>query len=78
MPEKPVHYSFGILITLCVLLQELEPFPKLDIFHDIRMFHEELCQNYSPTEHLLSVSSTWNLNEQFDDLFFLVKQILFM
>ncbi|KAF3642280.1 hypothetical protein FXO38_21200 [Capsicum annuum] len=35
-------------------IKELEPFPKLDIFHDIRMFHEELCQNYSPTEHLLS------------------------
>ncbi|KAM3381087.1 serine/threonine-protein kinase ATM isoform X3 [Capsicum galapagoense] len=36
-------------------IKELEPFPKLDIFHDIRMFHEELCQNYSPTEHLLSL-----------------------
>ncbi|KAM3319089.1 serine/threonine-protein kinase ATM isoform X3 [Capsicum chacoense] len=36
-------------------IKELEAFPKLDIFHDIRMFHEELCQNYSPTEHLLSL-----------------------
>ncbi|XP_075107784.1 serine/threonine-protein kinase ATM isoform X4 [Nicotiana tabacum] len=33
-------------------IKELEPFPNIDLFHDIRMFHEELCQNYSPREHL--------------------------
>lgn len=36
-------------------IKELEPFPNLDIFHDIRMFHEELCQSYSPMEHLLTL-----------------------
>ncbi|XP_055826815.1 serine/threonine-protein kinase ATM isoform X2 [Solanum dulcamara] len=36
-------------------IKELEPFPNLDLFHDIRMFHEELCQNYSPMEHLLTL-----------------------
>ncbi|MCD7455717.1 hypothetical protein HAX54_029235 [Datura stramonium] len=36
-------------------IKELEPFPDLNLFHDIRMFHEELCQNYSPLEHLLTL-----------------------
>lgn len=36
-------------------IKELEPFPNLNLFHDIRMFHEELCRTYSPMEHLLTL-----------------------
>ncbi|QHO17058.1 hypothetical protein HN873_033624 [Arachis hypogaea] len=34
-------------------VKELEPFPELKVFHDIRMFHEKLCHNYSIRDHLL-------------------------
>lgn len=37
------------------LLQELEPFPEIDIFDGIRQFHQKLCQAYSPRDHLLKV-----------------------
>ncbi|XP_043813489.1 serine/threonine-protein kinase ATM isoform X5 [Manihot esculenta] len=33
--------------------QELEPFPETDIFDKVRAFHQELCQAYSPRDHLL-------------------------
>ncbi|KAF5476799.1 hypothetical protein F2P56_003496 [Juglans regia] len=34
-------------------IRELEPFPEIDIFEGIRKFHQELCQAYSPRDHLL-------------------------
>ncbi|KAL5544201.1 hypothetical protein UlMin_007985 [Ulmus minor] len=34
-------------------ISELEPFPEIDIFDRIRKFHEELCRNLSPRDHLL-------------------------
>ncbi|XP_048228650.1 serine/threonine-protein kinase ATM isoform X3 [Ricinus communis] len=34
-------------------VRELEPFPETDIFGEIRGFHQELCQAYSPRDHLL-------------------------
>ncbi|TYJ98547.1 serine/threonine-protein kinase ATM isoform X2 [Cucumis melo var. makuwa] len=36
-------------------IKELEPFPEMDIFDDIRKFHQELCRGYSPRDHLLRV-----------------------
>ncbi|MED6127527.1 hypothetical protein PIB30_088841, partial [Stylosanthes scabra] len=36
-------------------VKELEPFPELKIFDDIRMFHEKLCHNYSIRTHLLKL-----------------------
>uniref|UniRef100_A0A2C9VS06 Serine/threonine-protein kinase ATM n=1 Tax=Manihot esculenta TaxID=3983 RepID=A0A2C9VS06_MANES len=34
-------------------IKELEPFPETDIFDKVRAFHQELCQAYSPRDHLL-------------------------
>lgn len=34
-------------------IRELEPFPEIDIFDGIRKFHQDLCQAYSPRDHLL-------------------------
>lgn len=34
-------------------IRELEPFPEIDIFVEIRNFHEELCRAYSARDHLL-------------------------
>ncbi|KAL5723782.1 non-specific serine/threonine protein kinase [Ranunculus cassubicifolius] len=34
-------------------IRELEPFPDIDCFSRIRMFHEELCKAYSPRDHFL-------------------------
>ncbi|CAK7328912.1 unnamed protein product [Dovyalis caffra] len=34
-------------------VRELEPFPEIDIFDDIREFHQQLCQTYSLRVHLL-------------------------
>jgi ataxia telangiectasia mutated family protein len=42
---------------MLLLLQELEPFPEIDIFDEIREFHHQLCEAYSPRAHLLEVSS---------------------
>ncbi|MED6180994.1 hypothetical protein PIB30_015217 [Stylosanthes scabra] len=36
-------------------VKELEPFPELKIFDDMRMFHEKLCHNYSIRDHLLKL-----------------------
>ncbi|XP_022135092.1 serine/threonine-protein kinase ATM isoform X3 [Momordica charantia] len=36
-------------------IKELEPFPEIDIFDDIRKFHLELCRGYSPRDHLLKL-----------------------
>lgn len=37
--------------------QELEPFPEIKIFDELREFHEDLCREYSPRDHLLKVRS---------------------
>lgn len=37
-------------------LQELEPFPELKIFDEIRKFHKELCHTYSIRDHLAKVN----------------------
>jgi len=37
-------------------LQELESFPELQIFDEIRKFHNELCHTYSIREHLMKVN----------------------
>ncbi|PIA61953.1 hypothetical protein AQUCO_00200149v1 [Aquilegia coerulea] len=34
-------------------IRELEPFPEIDCFNAIHMFHQELCKDYSPREHFL-------------------------
>ncbi|KAJ6760715.1 SERINE/THREONINE-PROTEIN KINASE ATM [Salix purpurea] len=34
-------------------VRELDPFPETDIFDEIREFHHQLCQDYSPRAHLL-------------------------
>ncbi|XP_050879903.1 serine/threonine-protein kinase ATM isoform X2 [Lathyrus oleraceus] len=39
--------------TLHDYVKELEPFPELKIFDEIRNFHEELCQTYSIRDHIL-------------------------
>jgi ataxia telangiectasia mutated family protein len=38
-------------------VQELEPFPELKIFDEIRKFHEELCHTYSIRDHILKVKN---------------------
>ncbi|KAK1320576.1 Serine/threonine-protein kinase ATM [Acorus calamus] len=50
--KNPVKDILGVLGEQ---LQELEPFPELDCFERIRTFHLELCQLYSPKEHLLKL-----------------------
>ncbi|KAJ1418257.1 PIK-related kinase [Sesbania bispinosa] len=35
-------------------IKELEPFPELKIFEEIRNFHEELCHTYSIRDHILN------------------------
>lgn len=47
---KTVSNSLG-----SVHFQELEPFPELDVFDRIRKFQQQLCQDYSPKEHLIKV-----------------------
>lgn len=39
----------------CFFLQELQPFPEIDLFDTVRNFHQKLSQNYSPRDHLLKV-----------------------
>ncbi|KAI3807033.1 hypothetical protein L1987_22953 [Smallanthus sonchifolius] len=34
-------------------IRELGPFPEIDIFDEIRVFHHELCHDYSSRDHLL-------------------------
>ncbi|XP_021718930.1 serine/threonine-protein kinase ATM-like isoform X2 [Chenopodium quinoa] len=34
-------------------IREFEPFPELEIFDRIRIFHLELCKDYSPRDHFL-------------------------
>nr|XP_012571741.1 serine/threonine-protein kinase ATM isoform X3 [Cicer arietinum] len=34
-------------------IKELEPFPELKIFDEIRKFHQELCHTYSIRDHIL-------------------------
>ncbi|GER56830.1 serine/threonine-protein kinase ATM [Striga asiatica] len=40
--------------SLYEYIKELEPFPEFNIFDDIRMFHEKICETYSPRAHLLN------------------------
>ncbi|XP_051142572.1 serine/threonine-protein kinase ATM isoform X2 [Andrographis paniculata] len=40
--------------SLYEYIQELEPLPELDIFNDLRSFHQKICKTYSPKAHLLS------------------------
>ncbi|KAL7154394.1 hypothetical protein ABFS83_04G230500 [Erythranthe nasuta] len=40
--------------SLYECIRELEPFPEIDIFDDIRRFHLGLCVTYSPRVHLLN------------------------
>lgn len=44
------------------VFQELEPFPEIDIFDEIREFHQELCRAYSPKDHFLKVDCLQHLN----------------
>ncbi|XP_048138241.1 serine/threonine-protein kinase ATM isoform X2 [Rhodamnia argentea] len=34
-------------------IRDLEPFPEIKIFDELREFHEDLCMVYSPRDHLL-------------------------
>lgn len=53
--------------------QELEPFPEVDTFDAIRKFHQELCKDYSPRDHLLKVGSLYIINlDQFPDNLFII------
>lgn len=52
-------YEELLLISANALYQELQPFPELDTFDTIRSFHQELCRNYSPRDHLLKVGSMY-------------------
>ncbi|KAG7021451.1 Serine/threonine-protein kinase ATM [Cucurbita argyrosperma subsp. argyrosperma] len=36
-------------------IKELEPFPEMETFDDIRNFHQELCRGYSARDHLLKL-----------------------
>ncbi|PIN15510.1 Non-specific serine/threonine protein kinase [Handroanthus impetiginosus] len=46
--------TIGSDSSLYEYIQELEPFPELDIFDDMRSFHQKICQTYSPRVHLLN------------------------
>ncbi|KAL3628823.1 hypothetical protein CASFOL_027869 [Castilleja foliolosa] len=46
--------TIGSDSSLYEYIKELEPFPKFDIFNDIRRFHEKICETYSPRAHLLN------------------------
>ncbi|KAM7277000.1 hypothetical protein ACFE04_018866 [Oxalis oulophora] len=37
-------------------VRELEPLPELEVFNEIRQFHEESCRAYCPTDHLLKLA----------------------
>ncbi|XP_052181201.1 serine/threonine-protein kinase ATM isoform X3 [Diospyros lotus] len=34
-------------------IRELEPFPKIDVLDGIQKFHQQLCRDFSPKEHLV-------------------------
>ncbi|XP_020548356.1 serine/threonine-protein kinase ATM [Sesamum indicum] len=40
--------------SLYEYIKELEPFPEVDIFDDIRKFHQKICETYSPRAHLFN------------------------
>ncbi|XP_042498310.1 serine/threonine-protein kinase ATM isoform X2 [Macadamia integrifolia] len=54
-------------------IKELEPFPDLECFNQIRSFHQDLCKAYCPREHFLKFVSrasdlperllSWSLEE---------------
>nr|XP_027123123.1 serine/threonine-protein kinase ATM isoform X2 [Coffea arabica] len=65
--ENPVACSSDVLPLLRELIlhsdaslyeyiKELEPLPDLDMFSDIRKFHEELCLDYSAKNHLVNLA----------------------
>ncbi|VFQ85890.1 unnamed protein product [Cuscuta campestris] len=37
-------------------IKELEPFPRLEIFEGMQRFHDKLCHDYSPREHLINLA----------------------
>ena len=45
------------LFNFCVLIQELDPFPDLDCFENIRKFHQDLCLGHTPTNEFIKVLS---------------------
>ncbi|XP_010663180.1 serine/threonine-protein kinase ATM isoform X4 [Vitis vinifera] len=45
--------TIGADPSLYDYIRELEPFPEIDIFDEIREFHQELCRAYSPKDHFL-------------------------
>ncbi|CAN1347706.1 Serine/threonine-protein kinase ATM [Linum perenne] len=38
-------------------VRELEPFPEIDIFEEMREFHKDICHTYCPRNHLLKFAS---------------------
>nr|CAN75030.1 hypothetical protein VITISV_026825 [Vitis vinifera] len=54
--------TIGADPSLYDYIRELEPFPEIDIFDEIREFHQELCRAYSPKDHFLKVDCLQHLN----------------
>ncbi|KAG9138050.1 hypothetical protein Leryth_001298 [Lithospermum erythrorhizon] len=50
------HLIMGVDPSVHEYIKELNPFPESQIFEDLRVFHEEVCQNYSPKNHILSLT----------------------
>ncbi|CAI0398621.1 unnamed protein product, partial [Linum tenue] len=46
-------------LSLHDYIRELEPFPEMDFFNEMRGFHKVLCQTYSPRDHLLKFASRY-------------------
>ncbi|CAA0826719.1 ataxia-telangiectasia mutated, partial [Striga hermonthica] len=46
--------TIGSDSSLYEYIKELEPFPEFNVFDDIRMFHEKICEIYSPRAHLIN------------------------
>ncbi|OIV96965.1 hypothetical protein TanjilG_00547 [Lupinus angustifolius] len=59
--DSPTSHVLSLLHLLTVdsdpsmydYVKELEPFPELEVFDEIRRFHKELCNTYSIRDHLL-------------------------
>ncbi|KAI3914770.1 hypothetical protein MKW98_002006 [Papaver atlanticum] len=61
LPSSPSSQVMCLLRQLIVdsnpslydYIRELEPFPEIDGFDEIREFHQELCKDYSTRDHFL-------------------------
>ncbi|XP_019416969.1 PREDICTED: serine/threonine-protein kinase ATM isoform X2 [Lupinus angustifolius] len=61
--DSPTSHVLSLLHLLTVdsdpsmydYVKELEPFPELEVFDEIRRFHKELCNTYSIRDHLLKL-----------------------